>query len=166
MDGLRSTQSLAEPHLSLDGFRKHPVLVAGVAHPALLARLERFFDVECAVDEHRLDGATLRTRLAGKSALIAAQSAAIDAPLLALLPHLKAVCMIGPSHAGIDLAACTRAGVIATNTADLGNDEAAHRQMALAAADNLIAAFGFGRAAGHPANLLNAELRCTLGCCL
>jgi hypothetical protein len=56
--------------------------------------------------------------------------------------------------------------VLVTNTADLGRDEAARRGMALAAADNLIAAFGFGRAGGRPANLLNIELRCTLGCCL
>jgi hypothetical protein len=83
-----------------------------------------------------------------------------------VLPHLKAVCRIGPSHSGIDLAACTRAGVIATNTGDLGRDESARRQMALVAADNLIAAFGFGRAGGHPANLLNTDLHCTLGCCL
>ena len=108
----------------------------------------------------------LRACLAGKSALVDAHAIAIDAPLLASLPHLKAVCGIGWSHAAIDLEACTRAGVIATNTSDLGSDDAARREMALAAADNLIAAFGFGRDAGHPKNLLNTELRCMLGCCL
>src|SRR4051812_20880580 len=138
--------------LSLAGLRKHPVLLAGVAYPELLANLERFFDVELADDADLLDAALLRARLAGKSALITTQSALIDAPLLALLPYLKAVCRIGPSQDGIDLAACTLAGVIATNTADLGSDEAAHRRMALAAGDNLIAAFGFGRDGGHPAN--------------
>ena len=152
--------------LSLAGLRKHPVLLAGAAYSELLACLERFFDVELADDADLLDAALLRARLAGKSALITTQSALIDAPLLALLPYLKAVCRIGPSQDGIDLAACTLAGVIATTTADVGSDEAAHRRMALAAADNLVAAFGFGRAGGHPANLLNSELRCTLGCCL
>jgi hypothetical protein len=34
------------------------------------------------------------------------------------------------------------------------------------AADNLIAALGFGRDAGHPRNLPNPELHCVLGCCL
>ena len=152
--------------LSLAGLRKHPVLLAGAAYPELLARLERFFDVELADDAGLLDSAVLRARLAGKSALIAPQTAVIDASLLAALPHLKAVCRIGTSHDAIDLAACTRAGVIATNTANLGLDESARQRMTIAAADNLIAAFGFGRAAGHPANLLNTELRCTLGCCL
>ena len=156
----------AAMRLSLAGFDRHPVLLAGAAHPELLARLDRFFDVESAGAADLLDGAVLCTRLAGKSALIAPQTAAIDATLLALLPHLKAVCRIGASDAGIDLAACTRAGVIVTNTADLGSDETARRQMALAAADNLIAAFGFGRAAGHPKNMLNVDLRCMLGCCL
>ncbi|HSU44136.1 MAG TPA: hypothetical protein VLN42_07965 [Casimicrobiaceae bacterium] len=152
--------------LSLAGLRKHTVLLAGVTYPELLARLEPFFDVDSAVDADLLDAVVLRMRLAGKSALIASQTAPIDASLLAALPHLKAVCRIGASHDAIDLEACTRAGVLVTNTATLGRDEAARQRMALAAADNLIAAFGFGRRAGHPANLLNAELRCTLGCCL
>jgi glyoxylate/hydroxypyruvate/2-ketogluconate reductase len=152
--------------LSLAGLRKHPVLLAGTLYPELLTRLERFFDVELADDANLLDSAVLRACLAGKSALIASRAVVIDASLLAALPHLKAVCRIGDSHDAIDLEACTRAGVLVTNTADLGRDEAARRGMALVAADNLIAAFGFGRAAGHPANLLNTELRCTLGCCL
>ena len=143
--------------LSLAGLRKHPVLLAGATHPELLARLERFFDVELAGDADVLDAGLLRERLAGKSALVASRTAVIDASLLTALPHLKAVCRIGASHDEIDLAACTRAGVIATNTAELGRDEAACRRMALAAADNLIAVFGFGRAGGHPANLLNIE---------
>jgi hypothetical protein len=33
------------------------------------------------------------------------------------------------------------------------------------AGENLLAAFGFGRLISHPRNLLNQELRCTLGCC-
>jgi phosphoglycerate dehydrogenase-like enzyme len=166
VDVVRWNPKPADVMLSLAGLRKHPVLLVGAAYPELLACLERFFDVELADDAGLLDAALLRARLAGKSALVAPQTAVINASLLTALPHLKAVCRIGPSHDGIDLAACTRAGVIATNTADLGRDEAARRGMALAAADNLIAAFGFGRAGGHPANLLNIELRCTLGCCL
>jgi lactate dehydrogenase-like 2-hydroxyacid dehydrogenase len=129
-------------------------------------RLERFFDVESAADDDVLERSMLAARLAGKSALVAARAAPIDEALLASLPHLKAVCVVGASHATIDLDACTRAGVIVTNTVDLGSGEVAQRRMALAATDNLIAAFGFGRAGGHPPNLLNADLRCTLGCCL
>lgn len=151
--------------VALAGLRRHAVLLAGTAHAQALARLERFFDVEVAASADLLDGAGLRARLAGKSALMATQTAGIDASLLAALPLLQAVCKMGPSHADVDLAACTRAGVMATNTPDLGDDDAARSQMTLVAAENLIAVFGFGRAAGHPQNLLNTDLRCMLGCC-
>ena len=85
--------------------------------------------------------------------------------MLSMHPHLKAICKIGPIHADIDLDACSRAGVMATGTPHLGDGEPAQRQMALVAAENLVAAFGFGRAAGHPKNLLNTDLICMLGCC-
>jgi phosphoglycerate dehydrogenase-like enzyme len=149
-------------HLSLTGFPRHPVLLTGVADPELLARLDPFFEVEVAGDVDLSNRDVLRTRLAGKSALVDAYALAIDATLLAALPHLKAVCRIGPCESDIDLAACTRAGVIVTNTPDCGTDASAQARVA---ADNLIAAFGFGRD-GHPRNLLNTELRCVLGCCL
>lgn len=151
--------------LTFAGQRRHRVLLAESVCAEVLARLDVFFEVEQADNSDVLDRATLAARLAGKSALIATRTARIDSGLLASLPHLKAVCMVGPLHADVDLEACTRAGVMATNTPGLGVDETARRQMSLAAAENLIAAFGFGRAAGHPKNLLNTELRCMLGCC-
>ena len=152
--------------LGLAGLRRHPVLLAGPGYAEVLERLERFFEVEADETAAALDLAALAARLRGKSALIAARTSGIDAALLAQVPHLRAVCKMRPDHADIDLAACTRAGVMVTNTPDLGNDGQAHRQMALIAADNLIAAFGFGRIGGHPVNLVNLELRCLLGCCI
>lgn len=152
--------------LSLAGLRRHPVLVVATAFPELLARLAPFFDVEFDDGIDGADREALRMRLAGKSALIDSRALPIDAALLAWLPHLTAICRIGPSDAALDVEACTRRRVIVTNTPDLGADEAARRQMALVAAENAIAAFGFGRDAGHPKNLLNPELRCVLGCCL
>jgi len=150
--------------LGLAGLRRHPVLLAAPANPALMERLDRFFEIEQA--PAGLDQAALRHQLQGKSALIVTAPVGIDATLIDGLPHLRAVCRIGAGSAGIDLEACTRAGVIATDTPALGESEVAARAMALIAADNLIAAFGFGRIGGHPPNLLNTELRCTLGCCL
>jgi phosphoglycerate dehydrogenase-like enzyme len=157
---------LTAVRLSLAGLRHHPVLLAGVASAELVARLAPFFDVEVAADIETWDPEELRTRLAGKSAVLDACGIAVEAQLLATLPHLKAICRIGSSAAGLDLDACTRAGIIVTNTFDAADDEAGHRNMSLTAADNLIAAFGFGRHAGHPKNMLNPELRCVLGCCL
>ena len=151
--------------LTFAGQRRHRVLLAGPVYAEALARLDAFFEVEQAGETDLLDHTALAARLAGKSALMATRTARIDSGLLANLPHLKAVCKVGPLHDDIDLEACTRAGVMATNTPGLGVGETAQRQMSLAAAENLIAAFGFGRAAGHPKNLLNTELRCMLGCC-
>lgn len=156
---------MTDMRLSLAGLRRHPVLLAGHADPEMMSRLARFFEIEVADGAVVLDRAVLGARLAGKSALMATRTAGIDAALLQTLPHLKAVCKMTADHADIDLAACSRANVMATNTPDLGDDEPARRRMALAAAENLIAVFGFGRAAGHPPDLLNDDLRCMLGCC-
>jgi glyoxylate/hydroxypyruvate/2-ketogluconate reductase len=152
-------------NLTLAGQHRHRVLLAGPVCAEVLARLGVFFEVEQVDNSDVLDRAVLAARLAGKSALMATRTARIDSGLLANLLHLKVVCKVGLLHADIDLEACTRAGVMATNTPDLGVDVNAQRRMSLAAAENLIAAFGFGRAAGHPKNLLNTELRCMLGCC-
>lgn len=151
--------------LTFAGQRRHRVLLAGPVGAEAQARLDAFFEIEQVDNTDVLDRAVLAARLTGKSALMATRTARIDSGLLTKLPHLKAVCKVGPLHDDIDLESCTRAGVMATNTADLGVDETARQQMSLAAAENLIAAFGFGRAAGHPKNLLNTELRCMLGCC-
>ena len=152
--------------LSLTGFARHRVLVVGVAFPAMLRRLAPFFDVQIAAEPLSRDRATLVERLAGCSALLDACELPIDASLLARLPFLTAICRVGSSTAGLDLTACTHARVLATSTPDCSADEIARERMAKMAADDLVAAFGFGRDAGRPRHLLNPELRCTLGCCL
>lgn len=152
--------------LSLAGLAHHRVLLAGAPFPELLARLAPFFDVEVTGEVDASNREAVRAGLAGKSALLDACGIDIDEELISTLPHLKAICRIGSSAAGLDLDACTRAGIIVTNTIDAPSDDAGRHDTSLAAADNLIAAFGFGRHAGHPRNMLNPELRCVLGCCL
>ena len=150
--------------MTLVGLRRHPVLLCRAMHGDTLARLEQFFETD---QEHApMNQAQLKARLAGKAALLAPMTAGVDARLLAGLPYLRAVCKMGPAHDDLDLDACTRAGVMATNTPDLGADEAGRREMDAIAVENLIAAFGFGRIGGHPKNLLNIDLRCMLGCCI
>ncbi len=151
--------------LTFAGLGRHSVLLCGPADAETLARLQKFFEVELRDTAEALDAAVFARRLAGKSGLLATRTAGVDAALLSTLPCLKAVCKVGPSHADVDLDACTRAGVIATNTPDMGCDESGLRQMSLIAAENLIVAFGFGRAAGHPPHMLNTDLLCMLGCC-
>ncbi|QEI06296.1 hypothetical protein FXN63_10985 [Pigmentiphaga aceris] len=128
---------------------RHRVVCTWALPPAVHARLDRFFDVSCA-----------DTAFDGASALLIDERLCVDAELLSKLPLLRAVCSVGPAHLHLNLGILTQAGVIATNTPALGEEEAAW-----AAAENLIAAFGFGRLGGYPSNLLNQDLAC-MGCCL
>ena len=100
---------------SLAGFARHRVLVVGVASPGALERLAPFFDVQIDAAPLSRDRATLVERLAGCSALLDACELPIDASLLARLPFLTAICRVGSSTAGLDLAACTHARVLVTN---------------------------------------------------
>ena len=167
---------------------RHRVVCTRALPPAVHARLDRFFEVSWAgfdsgdpqangqpeihtapqIDA-RMNPQTnpyvsaevaLPTDFSGVSALLIDESLRVDARLLARLPMLRAVCSVGPAHRHLDLGSLTQAGIIATNTPALDDDEAAG-----VAAENLIAAFGFGRLGGYPANLLNQDLAC-MGCCL
>ena len=155
---------------SLAGLRRHPVLLCVPAQPALHAalteQLERFFALQFLP-------------LHDKAGLIApAIPGGVDAGLLAQAPHLRAICKSVAAYADIDLAACTAAEVMVTNSPDSGPEseqglgsslreesDAALWHRHRVAGENLLAAFGFGRLISHPRNLLNVELRCTLGCC-
>lgn len=159
---------------------RHRVVCTRALPPAVHARLDRFFDVSWVgvgtgdpqTDRHsasQIDAQTnpcvsadvaFPTDFSGVSALLIDESLCVDARLLARLPLLRAVCSVGPAHRHLDLDTLTQAGIIATNTPALEDDVAAS-----VAAENLIAAFGFGRLGGYPANLLNQDLAC-MGCCL
>jgi lactate dehydrogenase-like 2-hydroxyacid dehydrogenase len=139
---------------------RHKVVCTRALPPAVHARLDRFFEVSQAAFNWAGPHADTHAGFAGVSALLIDDSLRVDAALLAQLPLLRAVCSVGPAHRHLDLGTLTRAGVIATNTPELADHEAMQ-----AAAENLIAAFGFGRLGGYPANLLNQDLAC-MSCCL
>lgn len=133
---------------------RHRVVCTRALSPDVHARLDRFFEVSLKELEDA-DGGFL-----GASALLIDERLQVDAALLARLPLLRAVCSVGPAHRHLDLGTLTQARVIATNTPALDDEDAMR-----AAAENLIAAFGFGRLGGYPANLLNEDLAC-MSCCL
>lgn len=139
---------------------RHRVVCTRALSPAVHDRLDRFFEVSRA--ELNLAGphADTHAGFAGVSALLIDEGLRVDAALLAQLPLLRAVCSVGPAHRHLDLGTLTQAGVIATNTPELDDEEAMR-----VAAENLIAAFGFGRLGGFPSNLLNQDLAC-MSCCL
>jgi hypothetical protein len=163
---------------------RHRVVCTRALPPAVHARLDRFFDVSWGGLDGSYPQADGHTEIhtgsqtssqtsshgsvdiapsadfSGVSALLIDESLCVDARLLARLPLLRAVCSVGPAHRHLDLGSLTQAGIIATNTPALDDEEAAG-----VAAENLIAAFGFGRLGGYPANLLNQDLAC-MGCCL
>ncbi len=184
---------------SLAGLRRHPVLLCVPAQPALHAalaeQLERFFALQFLPPLSAQQRPQLLALLHDKAGLIApAIPGGVDAALLAQAPHLRAICKSVAAYADIDLAACTAAEVMVTNSPsvvstsgpdsgrvndwvsgrvsgpDAGSSTGEESEAALwhrhrVAGENLLAAFGFGRLISHPRNLLNQELRCTLGCC-
>jgi hypothetical protein len=168
---------------SLAGLRRHPVLLCVPAQPALHAalaeQLERFFALQFLPPLSAQQRPQLLALLHDKAGLIApAIPGGVDAALLAQAPHLRAICKSVAAYADIDLAACTAAEVMVTNSPSVvstsgpvaGSSTGEESDAALwhrhrVAGENLLAAFGFGRLISHPRNLLNQELRCTLGCC-
>ena len=75
------------------------------------------------VDEYGVDGpmprSELLTRLRGKQGLICVISEAIDQALLDACPDLRVVSNVAVGYNNVDVAACTKRGVVVTNTPDV-----------------------------------------------
>ena len=151
------------------GLGRHRILVARPIEQDIVDKLDRYFEVEQCPIEAPLTREALRARLHEKAGLLATGAEAIDADVSAGLRTLKAICSMSEHCDNLDLPALTQAGIMVTNAPAQARPEWAHdnadsrHARALTAADNLIAAFGFGRIGGRPANLLNPELLCD--CC-
>lgn len=151
------------------GLGRHRILVARPIEQDIVDKLDRYFEVEQCPVEAPLTRDALRARLHEKAGLLATGAEAIDADVIAGLRSLKAICSMAENYDNLDIQALTQAGIMVTNAPATGrpghgrdSDDSRHAR-ALTAADNLIAAFGFGRIGGRPANLLNPELLCD--CC-
>jgi glyoxylate/hydroxypyruvate/2-ketogluconate reductase len=95
------------------------ILIARRVPPAVLARLQAQFEVDAVEGDAVLSPAELRARLQGKAGAFITGTEGIDAALLAACPGLRVVCTMTVGHNHIDLAACTAAGVLVTNTPDV-----------------------------------------------
>lgn len=144
------------------GLGRHRVLVTRCVAQDVLDKLDRFFEVELCEQVLPLTRDELLARLKEKAGVLATCTDTIDATMIAQLRSLKAVCTMASTCENLDIPALTQAGIMVTN-APGGTGSDAHHDQALRAADNLIAALGFGRIGGKPANLLNPELLCD--CC-
>jgi glyoxylate/hydroxypyruvate/2-ketogluconate reductase len=95
------------------------ILVARAVFPETLARLRDHFDVEHNPDDTIFTVPQLAERLQGKQGALTTGSERIDAALLAACPGLRVVANMAVGYNNFDVAACTAAGVLATNTPDV-----------------------------------------------
>ncbi|MCM2289243.1 MAG: D-glycerate dehydrogenase [Sulfuritalea sp.] len=110
---------------------KPKILVAREVFPEVLERLRQHFDVDDNQADAVLGVEGLKARLAGKAGALTAATDPITAEVVAAAPGLKAICNFAVGYNNIDLAACTRAGVMATNTPGVLDDTTADLAWAL-----------------------------------
>jgi lactate dehydrogenase-like 2-hydroxyacid dehydrogenase len=107
------------------------ILVAREVFPEVLERLRQHFEVDDNQADAVLGVEGLKARLAGKAGALTAATDPITAEVIAATPGLKAICNFAVGYNNIDLAACTRAGVMATNTPGVLDDTTADLAWAL-----------------------------------
>ena len=95
------------------------VLVARAVFPEVVARLRRHFEVEDNPADTVYTKTQLIERLRGKAGAFTTGSERIDAEVLAANPQLRVVANMAVGYNNFDIAACTAAGVLATNTPDV-----------------------------------------------
>jgi lactate dehydrogenase-like 2-hydroxyacid dehydrogenase len=110
---------------------KPKILVAREVFPEVLERLRRHFEVDDNQADTVLGVEGLKARLADKVGALTAATDPLTAEVIAAAPGLKAVCNFAVGYNNIDLAACTRAGVMATNTPGVLDDTTADLAWAL-----------------------------------
>jgi glyoxylate/hydroxypyruvate/2-ketogluconate reductase len=98
---------------------KKKVLVARAVFPETLALLAEHFDVHANQEDQVYSKAQLIQHLQGKAGAFTTGSERIDAEVLAACPQLRVVANMAVGYNNFDIAACTAAGVLATNTPDV-----------------------------------------------
>lgn len=110
---------------------KAKVLVSREVFPEVLDHLRPHFEVDDNQADVVLGVEGLKLRLADKAGVMTAVSDPVTAEVIAAAPGLKAVCNFAVGYNNIDLAACNRAGVMATNTPGVLDDTTADLAWAL-----------------------------------
>ena len=110
---------------------KQKILVAREVFPEALDHLRQHFEVDDNQADVILGVDGLKARLADKVGVMTAVSDPVTAEVVAAAPGLKAVCNFAVGYNNIDLAACTRAGIMATNTPGVLDDTTADLAWAL-----------------------------------
>jgi len=110
---------------------KPKVLVTREIFEDVLEYLSRYFEVQSNQADTPMGAETLAAELFDKQGAVITLTDRIDGKLLARCPDLKAVCNIAVGFNNIDIAACSRAGVLATNTPGVLDDSTADFTWAL-----------------------------------
>lgn len=107
------------------------VVVSRRIFPALVNDLQREFDVRANQEDVGWNASELASALSDADGALLTAGDRIDEALLAQCPRLKVVANIAVGINNLDLAACTRHGVLATNTPDVLNEATADHAWAL-----------------------------------
>jgi glyoxylate reductase len=97
----------------------HPVLLTRRIPSAALARLEAECDVDLYSGQVAISRAELLERVAGKHALVCLLTDRIDDEVLVAGKDLRIVSNVAVGFNNIDVEACRRRGIVATNTPDV-----------------------------------------------
>jgi glyoxylate reductase len=100
--------------------QSRPSILISRQLPEAAVRLARSrADVDAYAHDRPMPRAELLERLAGKDGLVCVISETIDEALLAARPGLRVVSNVAVGYNNVDVAACTRSGVVVTNTPDV-----------------------------------------------
>jgi len=110
---------------------KPKILVTREVFENVLDHLRGHFEVTANQEDTLLDAATLARLAADQDGLMTALTERVDEALLARCPKLKAVCNIAVGYNNIDVPACTRRGVMVTNTPGVLDESTADLAWAL-----------------------------------
>lgn len=136
------------------------VLVTRRVFPDLLEQLRARHDVVDNQDDVPWTTAELAAQLAGMQGVLVDPARRVGAALLDAAPALCVVSNVAVGYNNLDLAACTRAGVVATNTPDVLTDATADHAWALlmAAARRVVESDRWTRAGNWQGFALDAFL--------
>jgi lactate dehydrogenase-like 2-hydroxyacid dehydrogenase len=107
------------------------VVVTRRIYPFLIDELKAAYSLADNQDDRTLPPEELAQRLAAADGALVAGGERIDEALLAACPRLKIVSNIAVGYNNFDLTACTRHGVMATNTPDVLTETTADHAWAL-----------------------------------
>ncbi len=114
-----------------NGDARPRVVVTRRIFPQLIDELRGEFDLLSNQDDVAWNAAQLAAALCDADGALLTAGDRIDDALLAQCPRLKVVANIAVGYNNLDLAACTRHGVLATNTPDVLNEATADHAWAL-----------------------------------